>query len=111
MLAQLLAALACRILPIAGPVCLQSCLAFSANLVSLAFVGHLGSLTLSQAVLGLSCYNVTGYSMLLGLATGMETLCGQVSSHLSRNVSVSRQHPVQNRGSTAWFYATQGLHA
>ena len=68
-----------RVVPIAGPVCLQSFLAFSANLISLAFVGHLGSLTLSQAVLGLSVYNVTGMSILLGLATGMETLCGQVN--------------------------------
>lgn len=67
-----------RVGPLAGPVALQSALAFSANLVSLGFVGHLGSLTLSQAVLGLSCYNVSGVSVLLGLATGMETQAGQV---------------------------------
>ncbi|KAK9801885.1 hypothetical protein WJX73_007196 [Symbiochloris irregularis] len=66
-----------RVGPLAGPVALQSALAFSANLVSLGFVGHLGPLTLSQAVLGLSCYNVSGVSVLLGLATGMETQAGQ----------------------------------
>ena len=46
--------------------------------VTLAFVGHLGNLVLSQAVLGLSAYNVTGLSVLLGLSMGMETACTQV---------------------------------
>ena len=51
---------------------------FISSLVSLAFAGHLGKLSLSQAVLATSAYNITGVSMLLGLASGMETLCSQV---------------------------------
>ena len=65
-----LGTLTCRIMPLAGPVFLQSVMGFSANLVSLMFVGHLGSLQLSQAVLGLAAYNVTGLSVLLGLSMG-----------------------------------------
>ena len=72
-----------RILQLAGPVFLQSLMGFSANIVSLAFVGHLGSLTLSQAVLGLSAYNVTGLSVLLGVSMGMETCCTQVEPTIS----------------------------
>lgn len=45
--------------------------------MTLAFIGHLGELVLAQAVLGLSAYNVTGLSVLLGLSMGMETLCTQ----------------------------------
>ena len=67
-----------RVVLLGGPVCFQSALAYSSNLVSLSFAGHLGQLQMSQAVLGLSAYNVTGFSLLLGMATGMETLCGQV---------------------------------
>jgi hypothetical protein len=43
-------------------------------------VGHLNHPELlSSAVLANSLYNVTGYSLLQGLASGMESLCGQVS--------------------------------
>ena len=74
-----------RILPLAGPIFLQSVMGFSANLVSLMFVGHLGSLQLSQAVLGLAAYNVTGLSVLLGLSMGYGAatwhidICGRTS--------------------------------
>ncbi len=46
-------------------------------LVSTAFVGHLGSSVLSSVVTAASLYNVTGLSLLIGLASAMETLCGQ----------------------------------
>ena len=48
--------------------------------VTLAFIGHLGNLVLSQAVLGLSAYNVCGLAFLLGLSMGMETACTQASA-------------------------------
>lgn len=63
---------------LAGPISAQAALVFVSSLVSLAFAGHLGGLALSQAVLASSCYNITGAAVLLGLASGMETLCGQV---------------------------------
>jgi hypothetical protein len=50
--------------------------------VAVAFVGHLNQPELlSSAVLANSLYNVTGYSLLQGLASGMESLCGQVRWH------------------------------
>ena len=45
-----------------------------------AFAGHLGRNELSAAVLATSILNVTGFAALAGLASAMETLCGQVSS-------------------------------
>ncbi|CAK0783734.1 hypothetical protein CVIRNUC_006933 [Coccomyxa viridis] len=68
---------ASRVSRLGGPISLQAALVFISSLVSLAFAGHLGKLSLSQAVLALSAYNITGVSMLLGLASGMETLCSQ----------------------------------
>ena len=49
----------------------------------MAFVGHLGKHELSAAVLGTSLFNVTGLSILIGLCSAMETLCGQVLLLLS----------------------------
>ncbi|EIE25012.1 MATE efflux family protein [Coccomyxa subellipsoidea C-169] len=66
-----------RVGSLAGPISSQAALVFVSSLVSLAFAGHLGGLALSQAVLASSCYNITGAAVLLGLASGMETLCGQ----------------------------------
>ena len=68
-----------RVSRLGGPISLQAALVFISSLVSLAFAGHLGKLSLSQAVLALSAYNITGVSLLLGLASGMETLCSQVA--------------------------------
>ena len=86
----------------------MSILTFTANIVSLAYVGHLSARALAAAVLGTRCvgqlkaaaaarlrripacqsksqlcacslYNVTGFSILIGLSSAMETLCGQVT--------------------------------
>ncbi|KAG1670897.1 hypothetical protein FOA52_000399 [Chlamydomonas sp. UWO 241] len=46
-------------------------------MLSVAFVGQLGKGVLSSVVLAGSLYNVTGLSVVIGLAAGMETLCGQ----------------------------------
>ena len=81
--------LSLRVCRLGGPISLQAALVFISSLVSLAFAGHLGKLSLSQAVLATSAYNITGVSMLLGLASGMETLCSQVSPalHCPRAIS------------------------
>jgi hypothetical protein len=45
-------------------------------------VGHLNSpVELSSSVLGSSLFNVTGLSIICGLASGLETICGQVGTH------------------------------
>ncbi|KAK8939855.1 MATE efflux family protein 5 [Platanthera guangdongensis] len=41
------------------------------------FVGHLGELSLAGASMGTSFAGVTGFSLLLGMGSALETLCGQ----------------------------------
>ena len=55
----------------------QQFLAFSAGLISVAFVGHLGEFELGVIVLANSLYTVSGVTVLMGTASAMETLCGQ----------------------------------
>ncbi|KAF3613190.1 MATE efflux family protein 8 [Capsicum annuum] len=40
-------------------------------------LGHLGELSLSSASIATSLSNVTGYSLLFGMSSALETLCGQ----------------------------------
>ncbi|XVF78551.1 hypothetical protein PTKIN_Ptkin14bG0143400 [Pterospermum kingtungense] len=50
---------------------------FSITLVSVMFAGHLGELELASATLANSWANITGFSFMIGLSGGLETLCGQ----------------------------------
>ncbi|GFP84707.1 mate efflux family protein dtx1 [Phtheirospermum japonicum] len=52
-------------------------LQFSLQLISIMFVGHLGKLPLSSASMANSFASVTGFSVLLGMGSALETLCGQ----------------------------------
>ncbi|XP_074364418.1 protein DETOXIFICATION 14-like [Apium graveolens] len=45
--------------------------------VSTLMVGHVGKLNLSGAVVSMSFTNVTGFSVQYGMASALETLCGQ----------------------------------
>ncbi|MED6136465.1 Protein DETOXIFICATION 17 [Stylosanthes scabra] len=62
---------------LAGPLIAVSLLQYSLQMISIMFVGHLGNLPLSGASLGSSFASVTGYSVLLGIGSALETLCGQ----------------------------------
>ncbi len=62
----------------AGPLAAQNVLYQGSFYISMAFAGRLGRDALSAAVLGTSILNVTGFAALAGLASAMETLCGQV---------------------------------
>ncbi|KAK2458638.1 Protein DETOXIFICATION 16 [Trifolium repens] len=62
---------------LAGPLIAVSLLQYSLQMISIMFVGHLGKLPLSGASLGNSFASVTGYSVLLGMGSALETLCGQ----------------------------------
>ncbi|KAG8369920.1 hypothetical protein BUALT_Bualt14G0063500 [Buddleja alternifolia] len=46
-------------------------------MISVACMGRLGSLELAGGALAIGFTNITGYSVLFGLATGMEPLCSQ----------------------------------
>ncbi|VVA93831.1 unnamed protein product [Arabis nemorensis] len=50
-------------------------------------MGRLGSLELAGGALAIGFTNITGYSVLSGLATGMEPLCGQATG--SKNPSLA----------------------
>ncbi|KAL2504361.1 MATE efflux family protein [Abeliophyllum distichum] len=47
------------------------------RVASMMMVGHLGELSLSGTAVATSLTNVTGFSLLFGMASALETLCGQ----------------------------------
>ncbi|WCJ40098.1 MATE efflux family protein [Euphorbia peplus] len=59
--------------PLVGVSLLQYCL----QLISVMFVGHLGQLSLSGASMATSFATVTGFSLLMGMASALDTYCGQ----------------------------------
>lgn len=71
------AAEAKRLLSLAGPLVASCILQNVVQLVSVMFVGHLGELPLAGASLASSLANVTGFSLLVGMASALDTLCGQ----------------------------------
>ncbi|KAK7389221.1 hypothetical protein VNO78_24057 [Psophocarpus tetragonolobus] len=52
-------------------------LLYSRSMISMLFLGHLGELALAGGSLAIGFANITGYSVLSGLAMGMEPICGQ----------------------------------
>ncbi|KAK1353817.1 Protein DETOXIFICATION [Heracleum sosnowskyi] len=59
------------------PMLLVSTSQYLLTSVSTMMVGHVGKLYLSGAVISVSFTNVTGFSVLYGVASALETLCGQ----------------------------------
>ncbi|KAJ0989422.1 hypothetical protein J5N97_007778 [Dioscorea zingiberensis] len=47
------------------------------NLISMLFLGRLGASELAAGALSIGFANITGYSVISGLAIGMEPICGQ----------------------------------
>ncbi|KAF9592456.1 hypothetical protein IFM89_014946 [Coptis chinensis] len=62
---------------LAGPLIAVNLLLFSLQVISVMFVGHLGELALSGASMATSIASVTGFSLLAGMASALDTLCGQ----------------------------------
>ncbi|CAA6665447.1 unnamed protein product [Spirodela intermedia] len=50
---------------------------FMLTVMSMMMVGHLGELALSGTAIATSFTSVTGISLLMGMASGLDTLCGQ----------------------------------
>nr|XP_043630983.1 protein DETOXIFICATION 55 [Erigeron canadensis] len=59
------------------------------NMIAVACMGKLGSLELAGGALAIGFTNITGYSVLSGLAMGMEPLCSQ--AYGSRNLHLVTQ--------------------
>uniref|UniRef100_A0A7N0TBD0 Multidrug and toxic compound extrusion protein n=1 Tax=Kalanchoe fedtschenkoi TaxID=63787 RepID=A0A7N0TBD0_KALFE len=62
---------------LAGPLIAVSVLQYCLQMISVMFVGHLGELALSGASMATSFASVTGFSLLMGMASALDTLCGQ----------------------------------
>ncbi|KAF8779271.1 hypothetical protein HU200_002952 [Digitaria exilis] len=62
---------------LAGPLIAGALLQNVIQMVSVMYVGHLGELPLAGASMANSFTSVTGLSVLLGMASALDTLCGQ----------------------------------
>ncbi|XP_076886263.1 protein DETOXIFICATION 54-like [Bidens hawaiensis] len=66
-----------ELMSMAIPITAMNCLVFLRAVVSVLFLGRLGSLELAGGSLSLGFTNITGYSVLVGLASGLEPVCSQ----------------------------------
>ncbi|XP_058769453.1 protein DETOXIFICATION 12-like [Vicia villosa] len=66
-----------RICCLSGPMVAVVLSQYLLQVVSTMIVGHLGELELSSAAMSISFAGVTGFSFLMGMASGLETTCGQ----------------------------------
>ncbi|CAM8881439.1 unnamed protein product [Rhodiola kirilowii] len=66
-----------RLWYLAGPMVAVTLSQYSLQVISMMMVGHLGELALSSTAIAVSLAGVTGFSLLLGMASALETLCGQ----------------------------------
>ncbi|GFP81312.1 mate efflux family protein 9 [Phtheirospermum japonicum] len=65
------------------PITAMNCLVYIRAVVSVLFLGRLGSLELAGGALSIGFTNITGYSVLVGLASGLEPICSQ--AHGTKN--------------------------
>lgn len=65
------------LISLAFPIILTGLLLYSRSMISMLFLGRLGSLPLAGGSLAMGFANITGYSVLSGLATGMDPICTQ----------------------------------
>ncbi|XP_075634181.1 protein DETOXIFICATION 14-like isoform X2 [Castanea sativa] len=66
-----------RLGSLAGPMVAVALSQYMLLIISMMMVGHLGELALSSTAIAISLSGVTGFSLLLGMASALETLCGQ----------------------------------
>ncbi|CAA7393708.1 unnamed protein product [Spirodela intermedia] len=62
---------------ISVPTTVTGLVLYSRAMVSMLFLGYLGEMELAGGSLAIGFANITGYSVLSGLAMGMEPICGQ----------------------------------
>ncbi|XP_021896178.1 protein DETOXIFICATION 12-like isoform X1 [Carica papaya] len=62
---------------LAAPMVAVTLSQFLIQVISIMMVGHLGELALSSTAIAISLCGVTGFSLTLGMASGLETLSGQ----------------------------------
>lgn len=74
------------ILALSLPMVLSGLLLYLRSMISMLFLGRLGRLSLAGGSLALGFANITGYSVLSGLAMGMEPICAQAVGAGHHNV-------------------------
>ncbi|XP_010420784.1 PREDICTED: protein DETOXIFICATION 52 [Camelina sativa] len=62
---------------LAFPTILAALIVYARSAISMLFLGHIGELELAGGSLAIAFANITGYSVLSGLALGMDPLCSQ----------------------------------
>ncbi|XP_024021593.1 protein DETOXIFICATION 14-like isoform X2 [Morus notabilis] len=62
---------------ITGPMVAVNLSLYFLQIISIMMVGHLGTLSLSSTAIAISFCAVCGFSLLFGMASALETLCGQ----------------------------------
>ncbi|XP_051126374.1 protein DETOXIFICATION 48-like [Andrographis paniculata] len=62
---------------ISCPTAMTGLILYSRAMISMLFLGYLGELELAGGSLSIGVANITGYSVISGLAMGMEPICGQ----------------------------------
>ncbi|KAJ0969501.1 hypothetical protein J5N97_022378 [Dioscorea zingiberensis] len=79
----------------AAPITAMNIVVYLRAMISVVFLGHLGPLELAGGALAIGFTNITGYSVLFGLASGLEPFCSQAFG--SRNwdlISLSLQRTI-----------------
>ncbi|KAI4376259.1 hypothetical protein MLD38_014044 [Melastoma candidum] len=62
---------------LAGPLVLVYLMLYGRQVISVMFVGHFGELALAGASMATSFASVTGFSLMIGLGSALDTFCGQ----------------------------------
>ncbi|GBG92324.1 hypothetical protein CBR_g55204 [Chara braunii] len=66
-----------KVFALAAPTSLANILWYSRVIVSTVYLGHLGKIDLAGGALAMGFGNVTGYSIVIGLSTGLDPICAQ----------------------------------
>lgn len=80
---------------LAFPIALTALIIYSRSIISMFFLGRLGDVELAAGSLAIAFANITGYSVLSGLALGMEPLCSQAfGAHRPKLLSLTLHRAV-----------------
>lgn len=71
---------------ISGPLILTGLIYYLRAMISMMFLGYLGETELAGGALSIGFANITGYSVISGLAMGMEPICGQAYGAKQRSL-------------------------
>ncbi|PWA39820.1 Multi antimicrobial extrusion protein [Artemisia annua] len=80
---------------LSSPIALTALILYTRSIISMLFLGQLGETELAAGSLAIAFANITGYSVLSGLALGMEPLCSQAfGAHRPKVLSVTLHRTV-----------------